>query len=224
MVTEQNILQLLLTIIMSYLVGSLPTAYLIAKTRNINIFESGSGNMGGTNIARSMGVVWGVITIVLDALKGVLAVIVGQLIMGDKMWSSTTITVASISAVVGHNWSLFASLIYTSATRSSRLIIRGGKGGATAFGTLLMFAPYYVIVGMMAFGFVLFLKTRYVSLGVLSGFMVALPWVVVLVAQNILPAAYIVYAVAVALLIIWRFRENIDRIVKGTERRLGEPV
>jgi acyl phosphate:glycerol-3-phosphate acyltransferase len=222
MVNEQNFLMIVVVIVLSYLIGSLPTAYLIAKTRRINIFDIGSGNMGGTNIARAMGVGWGVMTIVLDAVKGVVAVFLARALLPNNIGVATTIS--SIVVVVGHNWSLFASLIYTSATKSKYLIIRGGKGGATAFGTLITFAPATLVIGMFAFGFVLFLRTRYVSLGVLSAFMIAIPWVVVLVAQEFLPAVYIVYSIAIAFLIVIRFRENIERIVNGTERRLGEPT
>ncbi|MCU0514600.1 MAG: glycerol-3-phosphate acyltransferase [Anaerolineae bacterium] len=221
MVTEANLLQVIIIIVFSYLVGSLPTAYIIARTRNINIFEQGSGNMGGTNVARTMGIRWGVVTIVLDVLKGVGAVVLSQAIMPDYAWTATT--VSSIVVIIGHNWSLFATLLYTAANKG-HLTVRGGKGGATAFGTLLMIAPVQVILGMFAFGFVLFLRTRYVSLGVISSFMLAVPWLVILIAQDLLPSVYLVYAIAIAVLILWRFRENIERIVKGTERRLGEPA
>jgi acyl phosphate:glycerol-3-phosphate acyltransferase len=220
MVTEANFLQVIIITVLSYLVGSLPTAYIVAKTRNINIFERGSGNMGGTNIARTMGIAWGVITIVLDICKGVFAVYVSRYIMPD--YPGTATTVSSIVVIVGHNWSVFATLLYAAANKGKALTIRGGKGGATAFGTLLMIAPYQVIIAMFAFGFVLFLRTRYVSLGVISSFMLALPWLLVLVAQSFLPPVYMVYSLSVGALILWRFRENIERIVKGTERRLGE--
>jgi glycerol-3-phosphate acyltransferase PlsY len=75
---------------------------------------------------------------------------------------------------------------------------------------------------MFAFGFVLFLRTRYVSLGVISSFMVAIPWLLILIWQRFLPTDYIIYSFSVAALILWRFRENIERIARGTERRLGE--
>lgn len=221
MVTEQNILPLILIIVESYLIGSLPVAYFVAKTRNINIFEIGSGNMGGTNLARAMGVGWGVLTITLDAVKGITAIFIARMIIPGNEGMTTTI--ASIAVVAGHNWSLFATLIYTAANQG-RLTIRGGKGAATAFGTLLTFAPVPTVIGMFAFGFVLFWRTRYVSLGVLSAFMIALPWVMILVAQDLLPTVYILYSVALTILIAWRFRENITRIVRGTERRLGEPA
>lgn len=223
MVTQENILQVLIITLVSYLLGSIPTAYLIVKARkNVNIFEEGSGNMGGTNTARVMGMGWGLVTVSIDALKGIVAVIFSRLVMPDYPWTATT--VASIMVVSGHNWSLFATLIYNAAnkSKSSTLVMRGGKGAATAFGTLLMIAQPQVIIAMVTFGTVLFLRTRYASLGVLAAFTLALPWLIILVAQDALPPIYAVYAIMIAVLIVVRFRENIQRLLTGTERRLGD--
>jgi acyl phosphate:glycerol-3-phosphate acyltransferase len=223
MVTQENILQVLIITVVSYLLGSIPTAYLLVKARrNVNIFEEGSGNMGGTNTARVMGMGWGLVTVSIDALKGIVAVIFSRLVMPDYPWTATT--VASIMVVSGHNWSLFATLIYNAAnkSKSSTLVMRGGKGAATAFGTLLMIAQPQVIIAMVTFGTVLFLRTRYASLGVLAAFTLALPWLLILVVQNALPPIYAVYAIIIALLIVVRFRENIQRLLTGTERRLGD--
>ncbi len=221
MVTQENVLQVILVALVSYFLGSIPTAYLIVKARrNVNIFEEGSGNMGGTNTARVMGIRWGLVTVTIDALKGIVAVLFSRLIMPDYTWTATT--VASIMAVSGHNWSLFATLIYNAANKSKSSTLRGGKGAATAFGTLLMIAQPQVIIVMVTFGTVLFLRTRYASLGVLAAFTLALPWLVILVAQNALPPVYALYAITIALLIVVRFRENIQRLLTGTERRLGD--
>lgn len=221
MVNEGNVLPLIAIVILSYLIGSIPTAYLIAKARNINIFEVGSGNMGGTNVARAMGGIhWGVLTIALDAFKAVVAVAISWgVILPSEKWAAFTIS--SIVVVVGHNWSLFATLINT-ATNKGKLTIRGGKGGATAFGTMLMVAPAQTIVGMLTVGILLAIRTRYASLGVLSAFAVALLWMLVLVAQSLLPREILPYLLLIALLIFWRFRENIQSLLAGTERRLGE--
>jgi acyl phosphate:glycerol-3-phosphate acyltransferase len=221
MVLQENVLQAIIIALVSYLLGSIPTAYLIVKARrNINIFDAGSGNMGGTNTARVLGIRWGLVTASLDALKGIVAVLVARLILPDSVWVATTL--ASIMAVAGHNWSLFATLLYNAANHSTDLTIRGGKGAATAFGTLLMIAQPQVIIVMVTLGTLLFLRTRYVSLGVLAAFTLALTWLVILVAQNMLPPVYVVYAVTIAFLIVVRFRENIQRLLTGTERRLGD--
>lgn len=221
MVTPDNILQILAVIVTSYLLGSLPTAYLIARSRNIDIFDVGSGNMGGTNIARTLGLGWGLLTSGIDICKGVAAVLLSRIIMPEQPWVATTI--ASIVVIVGHNWSLFATLLYHAA-KKGRLTIRGGKGAATAFGTMLMVAPVQTIVGMLAAGLILILITRYVSLGVLTAFTLATAWVMVLIGQQLLPVEYIAYGLALMILLIWRFRSNIQRLITGTERRLGEPA
>jgi acyl phosphate:glycerol-3-phosphate acyltransferase len=219
----QHLLLYVLIVVISYLIGSIPTAYLIGKARNVNIFEVGSGNMGGTNVARAMGgIQWGVLTIILDALKGIVSIFIAIKFIPlptSEYWGA--FTVSGIVAVIGHNWSLFATLIVTAANQG-RLTIRGGKGGATAFGTLLMVAPVQTVIGMLAIGGYLVLRTRYVSLGVLTAFGVALLWLTVLIMQEILPVALIPYIVIIGSLIAWRFRENIQSLLAGKERRLGE--
>lgn len=214
-------LSVVVIIILSYLIGSFPTAYLIGRLRNVNIFEVGSGNMGGTNIARAFGLGWGILTVVLDALKGALAVGLSTLIWRENFWAAFTI--GAVSAISGHNWSLFATLVSTAANKG-RLTIRGGKGGATYFGTLLTVAPLQVILGMVALGGLLVLKTRFVSLGVLTAFVIAAVWIVVLTAQGLLPSALLPYVLISNALVFWRFRENIQRLLAGNERRLGEPA
>jgi glycerol-3-phosphate acyltransferase PlsY len=221
MVTESTFLPILSIIVLSYLIGSIPTAYLIGRLQNVNIFEMGSGNMGGTNVARIFGIGWGVATIVLDSLKGAAAVALSILIMPSAKW--TAFSISAIVVICGHNWSLFATLISTAANQG-RLTIRGGKGGATYFGTLLMLAPAPVIFGMLAFGGFLVLVTRFVSLGVLSAFVVAGVWLAVLMAQGTVPNAMFPYLVTANALVFWRFRENIQRLLAGKERRLGDRV
>lgn len=211
----------LAVIVVSYLLGSLPTAYIIAKTKNVNIFEVGSGNMGGTNIARSLGLGWGIFTTLVDLCKGILAILIARALMPDDRWTATTIS--AIVVIIGHNWSLFATLINTAANKG-RLTIRGGKGAATALGTMLMVAPVQTILGMAAIFGALIIITRYVSLAVLAAYSLAVTWLLVLAGQGQLPPQYVTYAVLLALLIGWRFRENIQRLITGNERRLGERV
>lgn len=220
MVTSENWLSILVVVLVSYLIGSLPTAYIIGKLRNVNIFEIGSGNMGGTNVARALGLSYGLLTAFIDICKGVAAVIVARMMMPETLGMATSI--ASIVSIVGHNWSLFASLLYAAANRGTRFVLRGGKGAATAFGTLLMIAPVQIIVAMLAIGGILILVTRYVSLGVLAAFAISLSWVLALSLQNLLPVDYIPYTLIVGVMIGWRFRDNIQRLVARTERRLGE--
>jgi acyl phosphate:glycerol-3-phosphate acyltransferase len=209
---------LIFVIVVSYLIGSLPTAYLLGRLRNINIFEVGSGNMGGTNVARSMGTGWGILTAVFDILKGVVAVLLARLLMPDMLWLATT--VSAIVVVVGHNWSLFASLLVSA--RKGYVVVRGGKGAATTFGTLLVIAPVQVIIVMMAVGGFVLAGTRYMSLGVLVSFGLAFVWVALLVFAQQLPAVIIVYTIAMAIMMAVRFRDNIQRLLAGNERKVGD--
>ena len=224
MITADNALGVISVIIFSYFLGSLPTAYLIAKAKNVNIFEVGSGNMGGTNITRTFGLRWGILTAFIDIGKGIVAIFVARkLFLPDYLGTATTI--AAIVVIIGHNWSLFATL-FTASVSNGKLhaSIKGGKGAATAFGTLLMIAPVQIILVMMAIGGLIVALTRYVSLGVLLSFGTGLIWLTILVSMNELPNDVIIYSFALAVMMLWRFRENIHRLLTGTERRIGERV
>lgn len=205
-------LQVILVVMTSYLLGSLPTAYLIGRLHKVNIFEVGSGNMGTTNVLRALGLGWGLFVFFVDAIKGVLAILLAHAIMPDARTTATII--AAICVVVGHNWSLFVTIL-TGA-------LRGGKGAATAFGTVLMIAPFQLIAAVCVVGAVVIALTRYVSLGVLVMLALAALWMFVLISQSAIAWEYAIYVLGVALLILWRFRGNIQRLISGTERRIGE--
>ncbi len=203
---------MLMIVIFSYLLGSIPTAYIVARLKNINIFEVGSGNMGATNVVRALGPRWGVGVLLFDVFKGVIAITIARMLLPDSKGAATT--VSAIVVVIGHNWSLFAALITGT--------LRGGKGAATAFGTLLMIAPVQVIVGMAVLGGLVVARTRYVSLGVLLAFALATVWMTILILQQKLEPDLMTYSWVLALMIMVRFRDNIQRLLAGTERRLGE--
>lgn len=207
---------------LSYLIGSIPTAYLIGRARGVDIFAVGSGNMGATNTARALGKNWGFLVLFLDSVKGILAIFIARALftpeqsvfIADTVEGYQVTVVAATSAVLGHNWSLFAALITGQ--------LKGGKGAATAFGTAFAMAPAYVMVGLMIIGAIVIARTRYVSLGALTMAAVALVWMTVLVAQQVMPLEYMAYLLLVAAMIFYRFRENIARLLDGTERRFGE--
>ncbi|MFW5691809.1 MAG: glycerol-3-phosphate acyltransferase [Chloroflexota bacterium] len=213
MINEYN-LHMLLIVIISYLLGSIPTAFLVAKTHRIDIFAVGSGNMGATNVSRVLGYKWGLFVLFVDVMKAVVAIFIAQQIKPPTGSIASATTVASISVIIGHNWSLFASMLTGT--------LRGGKGAATAFGTLFMIAPIQVWLGMVVVGGFIIARTRYVSLAVLTMIAIAVLWITVLTLQQQLDAIVIVYAWALGALIALRFRENIKRLLTGTERRLGE--
>ncbi|MFN8449859.1 MAG: glycerol-3-phosphate acyltransferase [Anaerolineae bacterium] len=205
--------RIVLVVVISYLLGSFPTAYLIGRLRNVNIFEIGSGNMGATNVIRATGGIgWGLIVWFFDSTKGIAAMLIAAHIIPQNPAAASVL--AAIIAIIGHNWSLFATLVTGT--------IRGGKGAATAFGTLFLIVPLHVIAAMLVLcGFIIAL-TRWVSLGVLMMFGLAVIWILVLISQQAIPTEYVLYTLAISSLILIRFRENIQRILAGTERRLGE--
>lgn len=197
----------------AYLLGSVPTAYLVGLMRGVNIFAVGSGNMGATNIVRATGKLgWGALVWFFDSAKSVIAVLLGQRLMADSLALVTVVT--SVGAMMGHNWSIFVMMITGQ--------LRGGKGAAAAFGTLLTVAPAAMIAGMLALFTVVVARTRLVSLGVLMMFTLAVVWFAVLIAQQLLAPEYIIYILAVYALLVIRFRENIAKLLAGTERRFGD--
>ena len=221
MFNSENAAQVILIIVSSYLIGSFPTAYLLGKLKRINIFEVGSGNMGGTNVARSLGKGWALLTVVADVGKGVLAVwLARDLLLPEQIGVATSVSATCV--VVGHNWSLFATLLTASFREGKlRLIVRGGKGAATAFGAMLMIQPTQILVAA-AIAIAVIARTRYVSLGVLIGFAVANLWLIVLVGTEWQKPILLLYAVSLSVMIVLRHWGNLQRLLAGTERRLGE--
>jgi len=203
---------MLFIVISSYLLGSIPTAYIAARINKVNIFEIGSGNMGATNVSRALGIRWGIGVMLFDMLKGMVAILIAIQVTPSSV--AAGMTVSAISVIIGHNWSLFASLLTGT--------LKGGKGAATAFGTLVMIAPWQVIAITAVIGLIIVLLTRYVSLGVLTTFFFALIWTLVLILQEQMDATFMIYTVAVGVMLMLRFRENIYRLRTGTERRLGD--
>ena len=221
MFNADNAIQIIAIIVSSYLIGSFPSAYLLGKLKRVNIFEVGSGNMGGTNVARSMGKGWALVTIALDVGKGALAVwLARDIILPQQIGVATSVSATCV--VVGHNWSLFATALTASFKGGKlRLIVRGGKGAATAFGAMLMIQPFQILVAALI-AIAVIARTRYVSLGVLIGFAVANVWLIVLVGTEWQKPILLLYAVALSAMILLRHWGNVQRLLDGTERRLGE--
>ena len=212
---------LLLAGLVSYLIGSFPTAYLIGRLNRVDIFKIGSGNMGTANATRALGFKWGAVVWVVDIAKGALAVFAAQLILAPSYtgWANV---LGAMFAVIGHNWSFFV-VLFTGR-------VRGGNGAATWWGAFIMMAPPPAIAAVgLIFGAIVVL-TRYISLGVLTGVAAGALSVAVLVAQGRgLPLGptetiniYLLYAIVAGVVVFYRHRENIQRLLSGTERRFGE--
>ena len=195
-------------IIMAYLIGSIPTALIISKKFfGVDIRDYGSGNMGATNTFRVLGSQYGTVVMVMDIMKGMLAVGLCNFLPSyySDEWARTNLMVGlGLAAVIGHIFPAFADF-------------RGGKGVATLFGMILAIQP--VIAGSCAgvFLLVLFL-TRYVSLSsILAG--LSLP-ICVLWIWNDDVVVYRIFAVLVAALIILTHQKNILKLWRGSESRV----
>jgi|SRR5690606_48603 len=209
-------LNVLLVIVISYVIGSFPSAYLAGRLNGINIFELGSGNMGTTNTLRTLGLFWAALVLAVDLGKGVFAVLLCARLTDPAVVSSTSASVISaIAVVVGHNWSLFASVLTGT--------IRGGKGAATAAGTWLILMPIQILFIPVIVMLITIVRTRYMSLGVLLSVVTAGLSVGILILLGQLDTVYLAYYL-VGALIVYRFRDNIKRLLAGNERRIGESV
>lgn len=208
-------------IILSYLVGSIPTSIIVSKlSRGIDIRNYGSGNAGGTNVMRILGWKHGVFVILLDALKGVLAVIVvARLHHGAVPFENATPfddftlvqIIAGIAAVIGHIWTVFAGF-------------RGGKGIATALGMLLMIVTVDMLVAVGIFIIVVTLS-RYVSLGsIIAALSVPLT---LIVRENLFHVdvpgynTLLPFVIITSLLVVYTHRKNVVRLLNGSETRIS---
>lgn len=192
----------LLTVLASYLLGSIPAAAWVARGRGVDIRTVGSGNSGATNVLRSLGRGPALTVAAFDILKGVLAVTAARTLGLGEPWAAA----CGVAAVLGHNFSPF-------------LGFRGGKGVATSFGTVGVLDP---LVGGVAFVLAIFTMwlTRFVSAGSILGAAAAMVLVVALGR----PVWLMAVIVGLAGLLIWQHRENVRKLQAGTERRLGEKV
>jgi len=202
-----------LIIVVGYLIGSFPTAYLVARTKGVDIFSVGSGNMGATNVTRALGWRYGLLVWAWDGLKGVLVVLLARAIFPEARTAASVI--GAVAVVAGHNWSFLATLLTGS--------IRGGKGAATAMGTFLLLAPTFIVALTLGLAALVVVLTRFVSLAVLTASAVGALGILILVVVGYLDPVYTVYLL-VSFMIFWRHRRNIYSLIQGTERRLGEHV
>lgn len=188
------------TIVIGYMLGTIPSGYLVAKLHGVNIQQVGSGNIGATNVLRALGVVPAVIVVVLDPLKGAVATAL-PLLLGVGPWGAA---LAGLAVVLGNNFNVL-------------LGFRGGKGIATSIGVMLVLEPL-VALFCIVLGVFTILVSRYVSLGSLVG-MMALP--LFLIARGSHPA-YLLLGFALTALAVVRHLANVRRLMAGSESRLGE--
>jgi glycerol-3-phosphate acyltransferase PlsY len=204
-------------ILLAYLIGSIPFGYLIVLARRgADVRESGSGGTGATNVSRQAGKGAGVLTLLLDALKGTAAVLCAHWLVGsnnfaaagDKLPLSWLVSAAAVAVIVGHCFPVW-------------LGFRGGKGVATALGAFLVLTPIPVVLAMLVFLPVVML-TRYVSLASITA-AVCIPIfagveIVWTHGDSLSNPRFVAVLVAVAL-IVFAHRANIGRLFAGNENK-----
>ena len=195
----------LVIIVVAYLLGNISTSYIIGKKlAGVDIRTQGSGNAGSTNVLRTLGKKAGALTFVGDVLKGLIAVLIARLIAYKfHMDESVCAYLAVVAVVLGHNYPVF-------------LGFKGGKGVATSLGSMLGMNP---LIALMCLGFFIIIVaiTKYVSLGSVLG--IALSPIIMLINHNnkgFLVTLFLAISVTIT------HKENIKRLLNGTERKIGE--
>ncbi|MCX7740246.1 MAG: glycerol-3-phosphate 1-O-acyltransferase PlsY [Meiothermus sp.] len=192
----------LAALLLAYLFGAIPAGAWLARGYGVDIQKVGSGNIGATNVLRTLGVGPALLVAAFDVLKGGIAVLVAR-------WAGLEgplLGGVAVAAVLGHNYSVF-------------LRFTGGKGVATSFGTLLFLDPGVALLTFPV-GVLTMLLTRFVSAGSMVGGVTA----VVLAFAMGRPLWFVGTLILLVGLIFWTHRENIRRLQQGSERRLGEKV
>ncbi len=190
----------IILVLVCYLLGSIPFSYIFSKVfGGVDIRAKGTGNVGATNVLRTLGIKIALASLLGDFCKGVLAAWLGFNIGGDTLGA-----LCASAVVIGHCWPIF-------------LGFRGGKGVATSAGVLLVLIPPVMFMILLTFITVIAV-TRYVSLGSVFG-AAMLPFILMLMHQ---PWSYIIMGFALSAMVIFRHRGNIERLLKGTEKKINE--
>lgn len=196
-----SILILVASIVLGYLLGSIPTGVLVSRWGyGLDLRRAGSGNIGATNALRVLGPWPALLVLAVDVGKGALAVWLASLLGGE----TTAQVLAGLAAVLGHNWSLY-------------LGFQGGRGIATTLGVLLVLMPKVVIFLAVIWALVVAL-TRYVSLGSILA-AAAFPF---LVWATHLPPLYVPISILLSAAVIYKHLPNLRRLLQGTEHKLGQ--
>ncbi len=201
----------IISIAIAYLLGSIPFGYLLVMAfRNEDIRTTGSGNIGATNVIRSGSKILGVLTLILDALKGYVAVVLAHHIAAPYGFPQgyDIEVAAAVAAVLGHVFPIW-------------LRFRGGKGVATALGVFLALVPPQIVGYLLAIFVLIVLLTRYISLGSIVA-AAAFPFLALPQAPSRTPIVIAGY-ILIPLIVILKHHQNIRRLLAGTEHRFGSP-
>lgn len=192
-----TILVQLIVVVAAYLIGSIPTGLLLGKAYGIDVRKEGSGNIGATNLYRTVGRKVGIITLICDCLKGLLPVLIVKFSSLPPEFAAWV----GLAAFCGHVFPVF-------------LKFKGGKGVATALGVFLALAPLAVAIAMALFAVLMFIW-RYVSLGSIFA-AAAMPLAVYFLGGS---RSVTVVTLVIAAIVIIRHHENIKRLISGTENK-----
>ena len=200
----------------AYVFGSIPFGLLIVKSlTGKDVRQVASGRTGGTNVMRAAGFGAGLLTAILDVFKAALTVWLAKWIT-PHLWIHV---LAPIAAVLGHNHSIFM----IERSPEGRVRLRGGAGGAAAFGGTVGLWPPAILI-MLPVGFVIWYGIGFASVTTLSIGLVTMIIFAVRAALGLGPWEYVIYGLLAEILTVWALRPNIRRLIDGTERRHGLPV
>jgi acyl phosphate:glycerol-3-phosphate acyltransferase len=200
----------IVTVVVAYLLGSIPTGFLVAKARGVDIRTVGSGNIGATNVFRILGKVAGLFVLLADAAKGWLAVYIMARVVGSWFYPEAGPAAeewfrlcAGVAAILGHNYTCW-------------LHFKGGKGIATSAGVLVALVPVPLLM-ILAVWIIVFALSRYVSLASIAA-AASLPFAAWIFGES---RTIILVTVALTALAIYKHRANIQRLLNGTENRIA---
>ncbi|MBG90996.1 MAG: acyl-phosphate glycerol 3-phosphate acyltransferase [Actinobacteria bacterium] len=182
---------------LAYLVGSVPFGVLVARTQQVDLRQNGSGNIGATNVYRVMGKGYGVLVFALDFGKGLGVTVLAMHLFGEP-WQHVLV---GLTAILGHSFSVFVRF-------------RGGKGVATGIGVIAALSPLTCLI-VLSVAALMLKVTRIVSLTSMSG-SVLVPVIMYLLDA---PLAYVIMTAVIAVLLIIRHKDNIKRLLNGTEHQ-----
>jgi acyl phosphate:glycerol-3-phosphate acyltransferase len=195
-------LSILFIVIASYLIGSIPFGFVFSKIfSNVDVRTIGSGNIGATNVLRAAGKKAAILTLLADTLKGLLPVLIVQHLFNADMAT----VLSGVAAILGHNFPVY-------------LKFKGGKGVATSFGVILAISPWLGLISLIAWLVSAFLW-RYSSLSALIAF-ACYPALTFMVSSS--AKSYQALSLFIFAMIYYRHRENIKRLIAGTEPKIGE--
>lgn len=202
-----NALTILAAAAAAYILGSFPAGYLLGRVWGVNVLEWGSGRTGGTNVLRSAGVLPALLTGAIDVGKGALAVwLAGRI--APEGYQALTQVFAGVAVILGHNHSVFLSF-------------RGGAGVGTSLGALsVIYWP--AAVALLVLLLLVIAITRYASLGSLIVTTLMPIMLLFLALTGTLPLTYVGYGLLAWVVIVYSHRPNIQRLIEGTERRIGQ--